>query len=463
MNGRARGLLALVFLLSLGLLVAIHLAVAAEDESLRMDAEREAAFERERAAEQELRDAVRALLDSRRGRMSERLRESLRKESGRLAPEVLVDLRRTLDAEEHAGRAADHSNAAVFPLPKAPQAGTSKELPLPKGWRAWLLVPWALLTAALLALWWQRCWHAPLAELEAAIGRGAGGTALPSLARALDPVIRELASARLALQQHVDAKTGQLARALEVQQQQKDALALLIRDLEAAREQLVRQEKLAAIGTLAAGVAHEFNNILGGVRGCAREALACKPAADVEECLLMIVRASDRGRGIVEGLGQLGRRRQEHALPVAPETLVAEVLRLQRQAAEEKEIRLVDETRGSPDVLADATALQQMCMNLVKNAIEASPAGGVVRISTESARGLLRVCVDDDGTGVPESARARLFEPFFTTREKSGGTGLGLAVTHGLALAQGGSTGYAPREPRGSRFWFEVPLAKREA
>jgi signal transduction histidine kinase len=102
-----------------------------------------------------------------------------------------------------------------------------------------------------------------------------------------------------------------------------------------------------------------------------------------------------------------------------------------------------------------------MCTNLVKNAIEASPAQGLVRISAEVHEGSVQVSVDDEGDGVAAAHQARLYEPFFTTREKSGGTGLGLAVTHGLALAQGGTTGYAPRTPRGSRFWFEVPLANK--
>ena len=463
MTQKARVILGLVLLLNFALLVVIHELVVHERLTLAQSAADAREVGKAEDLERALREDVRQILDARRERMTVRLQEVMERESLALPPELRARWRDGFAAEVAAAKVADQSHAQVFTLPRAPQAEESVDGEAPRGTRHWLLLPLGLVTAASLLWWWHAHWTKPMRALEASLAERGCARSLPSdeLTRAFAPALLELRDARQELERRVDAKTGQLARALEVQREQKEELARLLRDLEAAREQLVRQEKLAAIGTLAAGVAHEFNNILGGVRGCAREALAHKPSTDVAECLDMIVRATERGRGIVDGLGQLGQKNPRVAQAQLLGPIVNETLRFLRPAAVERSVRLEAHCDHAPAVFADALAVQQMCTNLVKNAIEASPAQGLVRISAEVHEGSVQVSVDDEGDGVAAAHQARLYEPFFTTREKSGGTGLGLAVTHGLALAQGGTTGYAPRTPRGSRFWFEVPLANK--
>ena len=265
----------------------------------------------------------------------------------------------------------------------------------------------------------------------------------------------ELARTREDLERSVDEKTAALGAALD------EARDLNVR-LKDAQDQLVRQEKMAALGTLAGGIAHEFNNLLGGIRGCAEDLREETSDAAAQETLDVVVRAARRGRTIVEGLMTFSQAGGKEPQPVELGGVVSDVFRLVASAAQEQGVRLEDMgVAEDVTVSGDPVQLHQVVLNLVQNAIQASPEGGVVEVEVVrgGARVLLRV--KDRGRGIRPDHAPRVFEPFFTTRELDGGTGLGLAITHGIVQGHLGTLAFEDRDGGGTLFVVDLPYAGR--
>ncbi len=239
-------------------------------------------------------------------------------------------------------------------------------------------------------------------------------------------------------------------------------------------EHRVRQsERLEAIGQLAGGISHDFNNVLLVIRGYTsllRSALEGSPlVADVDE----IANAAERAAQLTRQLLAFSRRQ------VLQPTLLdlGEVVRgieklLRRSMSEEIEMQ-VDVADGLPPVMADPSQMEQVLMNLVLNARDAIPAGGNVRISLARAvleEGLplsppvpsgayVALSVEDTGTGIDEADLPRIFEPFFTTKGESVGTGLGLSTVYGIVAQSGGTIDVAARPAGGTRMTVFLPAA----
>jgi two-component system NtrC family sensor kinase len=219
---------------------------------------------------------------------------------------------------------------------------------------------------------------------------------------------------------------------------------------------LVETEKLAGIGRLAAGVAHEINNPLGVILGYVRVLLRRADGALAED-LRIIEDEARRCQQIVEGLLALS-----HSIRLTPSSVDL------RELCDEVAIRLQESVQrpagslrveGVAVVEGDAQRLRQVVFNLLKNALEAAPQGTVeVRIA-EDALGVA-VSVTDSGPGIRPEDRARLFEPFFTTRPS--GTGLGLAVSQAIARAHGGRIEVDAPPAGGARFTLRLPRAGQE-
>ncbi|HLL03605.1 MAG TPA: ATP-binding protein [Myxococcaceae bacterium] len=229
--------------------------------------------------------------------------------------------------------------------------------------------------------------------------------------------------------------------------------------LRAHQEQLVQHEKLAGIGRLAAGVAHEINNPLGVILGYVR-LLQRKAEGSLAEDLKVVEEEAVRCQQIVEGLLDLSR----------PGRVAVERVGL-REVCEEVVARLKEAARlGSVDVKVEGDApawvhpqrVRQVLFNLVKNAAEAAGGSGRVEVRIEGrAEGGASVAVSDSGPGVKPEDRPRLFEPFFTT--KTAGTGLGLAVSQAIAHAHGGRIEADTGPLGGARFTLHLPAAKEGA
>ena len=228
---------------------------------------------------------------------------------------------------------------------------------------------------------------------------------------------------------------------------------------EALRHQVTRAEKLASIGRLAAGVAHEINNPLTGVLTFSH-LMREKPNMDAQdrEDLDLIIRETTRAADIVRGLLDFARER-----PVLMERLdLNEVVRRTvRLIANQKKFEkiTIEELlqEGLPEVRGDMNQLQQVLLNLSLNACTAMPSGGTLTIHTAAVDERVTLRVRDTGCGIKPELLDRIFEPFFTTQDVGKGTGLGLSVTHGIIEQHGGELEVQSREGEGSEFTIYLP------
>jgi PAS domain S-box-containing protein len=256
------------------------------------------------------------------------------------------------------------------------------------------------------------------------------------------------------------------------------------RQAERARESLEAQlrqaQKMEAIGTLAGGIAHDFNNILAAIVGYTE--LARADAADlpaVQESLMQVEKAGARARDLVRQILAFSRREDQTRRPIRLEEVVREVLQLLR-ASFPAQVTIVSEVSSdAPVVLADPSQVHQVLMNLATNALHAMMPGGgtltlretVVDLSEADVtatpglepRCYVRLTVADTGCGIEPAVAERVFEPFFTTKDPGRGTGLGLAVVHGIMKSHDGVVILESRVGSGSTFALYFPVHQEEA
>lgn len=229
---------------------------------------------------------------------------------------------------------------------------------------------------------------------------------------------------------------------------------------EVRRSQLLHTEKMAAVGTLAAGVAHEVNNPLAGILTCIEQMRASPDDPELRRRYLDLMEDGIRRIAhIVENLLDFSRPRdiRPEPTPINHNLLhVAELLDYQlRKAKVEVKLEL---DSSEPVVLADHFQMEQLFLNLMLNAVQAMPAGGVMTLRTRVRGALVIVEVADTGTGISEEIRDRIFEPFFSTREVGEGTGLGLAVSYSIVTGHRGSIEADSSPGEGSTFRVRLPL-----
>ncbi len=219
---------------------------------------------------------------------------------------------------------------------------------------------------------------------------------------------------------------------------------------------LVRAETLATIGTLAGGVAHEFNNLLGGILGTAEDALEDAGGA-LRESLDLIVRTARRGCAVTENLLRFARPPDPRVEAVDAASVARDAAALLAPEAGRRGVVVEVLADDVPPLRADPSELHQVVLNLLANAVTFTPAGGRVEVSLrrEGEDGILSV--RDTGPGIAPEHLPRLFEPFFTTRGAEG-TGLGLAVSHRIARAHGGDITAANAPGGGALFEVRLPL-----
>ncbi|HSW44092.1 MAG TPA: [Fe-Fe] hydrogenase large subunit C-terminal domain-containing protein [Phycisphaerae bacterium] len=232
-------------------------------------------------------------------------------------------------------------------------------------------------------------------------------------------------------------------------------------DLASTQEALSQSEKLASMGQLAAGIAHEVNNPLGVVIMFAHLLLEDLPAADKRrEDLITIVENADRCKKIVSGLLHFARQNKVAPAPTDLRELVDDVVKT--TVVPSNVILKAEHECGAREAEIDRDQIAQVLTNLISNALAAMPDGGPLTIRTGGDEHNVRIAVADTGIGIPEENRASIFTPFFTTKPVGKGTGLGLAVTYGIVKMHRGqievaSNANPAKGPTGTTFTVILP------
>ena len=232
------------------------------------------------------------------------------------------------------------------------------------------------------------------------------------------------------------------------------------RQIQDIQNQLVRSEKLASLGELVAGIAHEINNPLTGIMVFSSLTLDNPNLpADFRSDIETIYRESQRCAGIVQGLLEFSRETTPEKNPESLNIILEKTLRLLENQAGFHDIdirRYFD--HNLPTILVDANQLNQVFINILINAAQAMPDGGKLELTTglDKSGNQLFVRVRDTGCGIPEENLKRIFDPFYTTKE-SGGTGLGLSVSYGIVENHGGTIEVESRVGEGTTFVVLLP------
>jgi two-component system cell cycle sensor histidine kinase/response regulator CckA len=268
-------------------------------------------------------------------------------------------------------------------------------------------------------------------------------------------------------------------RLVRVEKEEAPGFEMMVEDVterRALEDQLRQSQKLEAIGRLAGGVAHDFNNILMSIMGSAelllmqssRDAPALGEAAEIKQSV-------ERGAGLTRQLLAFSRRQATRTQRFALGSVILGMDTMLRRLIG-PEIEFVIVSGADPvDVIADRGQLEQVVMNLVINARDAMPDGGRLTIRLDAihldgtqamalvegnAGDYARLSVSDTGTGMDEQTRAKLFEPFFTTKEQGKGTGLGLSIVYGIVKQSGGEIRVASVPREGTTFTIYLPTAE---
>ena len=222
--------------------------------------------------------------------------------------------------------------------------------------------------------------------------------------------------------------------------------------------QLQQAQKMEAVGRLAGGIAHDFNNLLSTIIGfteIAQEELA--PEGEVGSCFQEVLRAARRGAALTRQLLIVGRRQAATPEVMSANHGVEELLQMLRRLLG-PDVELEVHCTACPDtILLDRTHFAQVLMNLVINARDAMPTGGIIRISTDNERERVRLTVSDQGVGMSEEVKASVFEPFFTTKEAGKGTGLGLSTVYSIVQQSGATMVLDSKPGEGATFAISWP------
>ena len=230
-----------------------------------------------------------------------------------------------------------------------------------------------------------------------------------------------------------------------------------------AENRLVQAAKLAAVGEMAAGIAHELNNPLTSVTGFAELVLDELPKESPSRADLdLVVREARRARDVVRRLLDFARQSESARANASMNKVVEDVFTLTRHLIRTNGVELTLKMQEDlPWVLMDENQMKQVLLNLVHNALQAMPSGGQLEITTAEVRKVGRdgvtVSVRDSGIGIHPEDQVRIFEPFFTTKADRGGTGLGLSVTYGIVSDHGGEIELVSQPGEGSIFTVWLP------
>jgi signal transduction histidine kinase len=281
---------------------------------------------------------------------------------------------------------------------------------------------------------------------------------IEEMRRELNDKFRSSTEINLSLEQEVGRRTAELERR---NKELKDALDQLRR----AQDELVRSEKMASMGRLVAGIAHEINNpvnavvnTVGPLEATLADLSSGGDAVDeIKEMIRVIQRGAKRTKEIVQALHNYSRGDDERVVEVDLHRGLDESLDLLRHHL--KNGIQVERAYGAVGRVRGRTALNQVFMNLLTNAAQALGEKGTIRITTSQKEGAVEVRIADDGPGIPPEILPRIFDPFFTTKDVGQGSGLGLSIVHGIVERHGGTISVESEVGHGTTFIVSLPAA----
>ncbi len=288
-------------------------------------------------------------------------------------------------------------------------------------------------------------------------------------AGSLDVRVQERGSAEVVrLAAAFNDMADQLRAEREALEQRLRELEQTATELKTAQQQVIHGEKLASVGRLAAGVAHEIGNPLAAILGLVELLRSgAAPPAQTGEFLARIQRETERIHNIIRDLLDFSRRDPEGELPEGSTELaqvIADAVDLVRPQKESKQVEIQLDLEPGLRVVGPQHRLAQVLLNLLLNAVDALEGRGTVRIEARAEPdGGCMLAISDDGPGLPQLVLDRLFEPFTTTKPPGKGTGLGLAVCHALVEGMGGRIEARTRPEGGARFELHLRTAPARA
>jgi len=255
----------------------------------------------------------------------------------------------------------------------------------------------------------------------------------------------------------------------ETQQKLLDSNAQLqkaLDNLQSSQEQLIQSEKLAAVGKLASGIAHEVNNPLMAISGHAQMLMEDEDDELVIESLEIIHGETRRATDIMQNLLSFSRQQKSFKAPISINESIESTLKLLVYVLSKNNIEATTEfATDLPDVTADSQQLRQVFLNLINNASQAmseAHSGGKLAIQTyKNGKDKVIVKITDDGPGIPPDVIDKIFEPFFTTKDIGKGTGLGLSICYGIIQNHDGEIYATSKEGCGTTFTIELPTVSK--
>lgn len=242
-------------------------------------------------------------------------------------------------------------------------------------------------------------------------------------------------------------------------------LSHYIAEQERIREQFSQMEKLSALGELASGVAHDFNNTLAGILGRAQLLQRTNDPEKIRRGLDIIVKTAEDGAKTVKRIQDFARQRRDHDFEsVSIDQILTDASEITRprwkNCAEASNIHISLElhNRSNARVMGDDSELREVLVNMVFNAVDAMPDGGTLSLSSKIVDETVVIIVEDTGVGMYPEVRSRVFDPFFTTKGKAG-LGLGLAVSFGIISRHGGNIEVDSQHGNGTKFSITLPIA----
>ncbi len=318
----------------------------------------------------------------------------------------------------------------------------------------------------LIGLFFKRRVFKPVRELMELTGRIGKGDFAPSQCAASDDEMGQLCLSFNKMAEDL----GRYQGAIEgFNERLRERIAQVTRELEEKQKQLLKTEKLASLGVLSGGIAHEINNplgiILGNTQILLKELREKGTVADPQEMsrlLTAIEEYTKRCTHVVNSLLEFGRRREFQLRPTDVPPAIERALAFTRSRLEKKAIEVVQEHAADlPAIQADAIQLEQVFINIILNAEQSIDAAGRLRIKTgttqQGGRRFVRVLFQDTGRGIPAQDLDKIFDPFFSTKEPGEGSGLGLSVSYGIIKEHGGTIDVASREGEGTSVSVSLP------